>query len=96
MVALDIFGDLYLLIQTVFCLFFVSLTLLIFVLGHILPLAIGHHCHNESASTWRWFVNKLQVKFPDFCHGTSILIDRDKGGREAMRFFIVFVFVFVL
>ena len=94
MVALEIFGDLYLLIQMVICFFFVSFNFLIFVLGHILPLAIGHHCHNESESTWRWFVERLQSKFPDFSAGTSILIDRDKGGREAIRFFFFFLWFF--
>lgn len=64
-------------------------------LGHILPLAIGHHSGNESKSTWSWFLQKMKEKFPSMAK-CVVLLDRDKGGRDAVRclFFLVsFIFL---
>ncbi len=73
-----------------------------FIIGHILPLAIGHHAGNESKSSWGWFLNLLKAKFP-LKEDIIVLLDRDKGGREAMRyvwhdfnFYHFFLFFFVV
>jgi hypothetical protein len=55
-------------------------------LGCILPLAIGHHSGNESKSTWSWFLRKMKDRYPQMSDHV-ILLDRDKGGRDAVRYF---------
>lgn len=84
MVGLEIFGDLSLLILMVcaFHLIFLNNT---FFVAHLLPLALGHHSGNESKETWSWFLDQMQEKFAIMKEDIIILIDRDKGGREAIR-----------
>lgn len=58
-----------------------------FFKGHILPLAIGHHSSNESGQSWNWFLQKMKDKFGDL-KDKIILLDRDKGGRDAVRYLV--------
>jgi len=55
------------------------------LLGHILPIAIGHQCQAESSESWAWFLSKIQEAYPMFEHG-ALLMDRDKGGNDATEY----------
>ncbi len=64
------------------------------ILGHILPIAIGHQCGPESAESWSWFLQKILDAYPDFQHG-ALLMDHDKGGSNATEF-VCLLFLFTL
>jgi hypothetical protein len=47
-------------------------------------LAIGHHCKAESEASWTWFFEQILEKYPSLNEtGVTLLMDRDKGGKEA-------------
>lgn len=57
--------------------------------GHILPIAIGHQCGSESEDSWSWFFAEILSAFPEF-ENAAILMDRDKGGDSASRYFVLY------
>jgi hypothetical protein len=58
-------------------------------------LAIGHHCKAESEASWTWFFEKVLKKYPSLDGtGVTLLMDRDKGGKEAAELVISLYFFY--
>jgi hypothetical protein len=53
------------------------------LIGHIIPLAIGHTFGEENKESWSWFLSKVRETNEDYFKGCVLFMDREKGGVKA-------------